>query len=129
MRGTNVSEFEQLDETILQQKQAASHKIEPKPIEIEKIVYRERLVDKSDQMIQTVAIQSQLEQKKQVSVKMCQTEDEKKEMRNLSPFETYDLLFIRDLVNNLNFDNEILNDNSSDLKTAFMFLFNEHKQL
>lgn len=60
---------------------------------------------------------------------MCQTEAQQKEMRNLSPFETYDLLFIRDLVNNLNYDNEILNDNSSDLKTAFMFLFNEHKQL
>jgi hypothetical protein len=50
-------------------------------------------------------------------------------VRNLSPFETYDLMFIRDLVNNLNKDNEMLHDNSSDLKTAFMFLLNEHKQL
>ena len=50
-------------------------------------------------------------------------------MRNLSPFETYDLLFIRDLVNNLNYDNEVLHDNASDLKAAFMFLYNQHKQL
>ncbi len=28
----------------------------------------------------------------------------------LSPFETYDLLFVRDTINNLNKDNEILND-------------------
>jgi hypothetical protein len=38
-------------------------------------------------------------------------------------------MFIRDLVNNLNQDNEVLHDNSQDLKTAFMFLLNEHKQL
>jgi hypothetical protein len=56
----------------------------------------------------------------------CQTENY---VRNLSPFETYDLMFIRDLVNNLNKDNEVLHDNSQDLKTAFMFLLNEHKQL
>ena len=48
----------------------------------------------------------------------------KNEVRNLSPFETYDLLFIRDLVNNLNYDNEVLHDNSEDLKAAFMFLLN-----
>lgn len=36
-------------------------------------------------------------------------------------------MFIRDLVNNLNQDNEILHDNSQDLKTAFMFLLNQHK--
>jgi hypothetical protein len=47
----------------------------------------------------------------------------------LSPFETYDLLFIKDLVNNLNKDNEILYDNTSDLKTAFLFLHHEHKKL
>lgn len=41
--------------------------------------------------------------------KDCQTENQ---IRNLSPFETYDLLFIRDLVNNLNKDNEVLHDNS-----------------
>lgn len=46
------------------------------------------------------------------------------ERRNLSPFETYDLLFIRDLVNNLNYDNEILHENSEDFKAAFMFLMN-----
>jgi len=49
--------------------------------------------------------------------------------RNLSPFETYDLIFIRDLVNNLNCDNEVLHDNAQDLKAAFMFLHREHKQL
>lgn len=58
-----------------------------------------------------------------------QTLKQQPEVRNLSPFETYDFLFIRDLVNNLNKDNEILHDNSQDLKTAFMFLLNEHKQL
>jgi len=55
--------------------------------------------------------------------------EEPKSVRNLSPFETYDLLFIRDLVNNLNFDNEVLHDNADDLKAAFMFLQNEHKRL
>jgi len=34
----------------------------------------------------------------------------------MSPFETYDLLFVKDLVNNLNYDNEILNENLSDYK-------------
>lgn len=60
-----------------------------------------------------------------------QTEEEWPEnrTRNLSPFETYDFLFIRDLINNLNYDNEVLHDNSEDLKGAFMFLLNKHKQL
>ena len=49
--------------------------------------------------------------------------------RNLSPFETYDLMFIRDLVNNLNQDNEVLNDSTQDLKAAFVFLQREHKKL
>lgn len=44
--------------------------------------------------------------------------------RQMSPFETYDFLFIRDLVNNLNKDNEVLNDSNDDLKAAFMFLLN-----
>ena len=92
----------------------------------------EKKVDTSDQNVQTTA---QTEDKKPTTAlvsRLVQTEEEKKaerEVRNLSPFETYDLLFIRDLVNNLNYDNEVLNDNSADLKTAFMFLFNEHKQL
>jgi hypothetical protein len=47
----------------------------------------------------------------------------------LSPFETYDLLFVRELVNNLNMDNEILNDNIGDLKSAFLFLVEKHKLL
>jgi hypothetical protein len=67
-----------------------------------------------------------------LSHKEIQTEkinEEPKSVRNLSPFETYDLLFIRDLVNNLNFDNEVLHDNADDLKAAFMFLQNEHKRL
>jgi RNase adaptor protein for sRNA GlmZ degradation len=29
----------------------------------------------------------------------------------------------------LNHDNEVLHDNEQDLKTAFIFLFNQHKQL
>lgn len=51
------------------------------------------------------------------------------DQQQLSPFQTYDLLFIRDLVNNLNYDNEVLHDNTADLKTAFVFLQREHKQL
>lgn len=47
----------------------------------------------------------------------------------LSPFETYDLLFVRETINNLNYDNEILTDNISDLKGAFMFLLDKHKDL
>ncbi len=47
----------------------------------------------------------------------------------LSPFETYDLLFVRELVNNLNKDNEILNCNIDDLKAGFMFLYDKHKEL
>lgn len=47
----------------------------------------------------------------------------------LSPFETYDLLFVRDTINNLNYDNEILNENISDLKSAFFFLLEKHKEL
>lgn len=39
------------------------------------------------------------------------------------------MLFVKELVNNLNYDNEILNDNISDLKTAFMFLYEQHKDL
>lgn len=47
----------------------------------------------------------------------------------LSPFETYDLLFVRDTINNLNYDNEILNESIHDLKSAFMFLYEKHKEL
>ena len=32
-------------------------------------------------------------------------------------------------MNNLNIDNEVLHDNSSDLKAAFMFLLDQHKKL
>lgn len=56
-------------------------------------------------------------------------EKPKEEVRNLSPFETYDFLHIRDLVNNLNFDNEILLQNGEDLKAGFMYLLRQHKQL
>ncbi|CDW81645.1 UNKNOWN [Stylonychia lemnae] len=47
----------------------------------------------------------------------------------LSPFETYDLLFVRDTINNLNFDNEILNQNVEDLKSGFLYLYQKHKDL
>jgi hypothetical protein len=47
----------------------------------------------------------------------------------LSPFETYDILFVKDLVNNLNLDNEVLNENIDDLKKAFFFLYEKHKVL
>ena len=49
--------------------------------------------------------------------------------KQLSPFETYDLLFVKKLVDDLNYDNEALHDSNVDLKTAFMFLFQEHKKL
>jgi hypothetical protein len=49
--------------------------------------------------------------------------------RDISPFDTYDLLFVKDLVNNLNKDNEVLNGSLEDLKHAFMFLFDKHKIL
>ena len=49
--------------------------------------------------------------------------------RSHSPFDTYDLLFVKELVNNLNKDNEVLNGNIEDLKTAFLFLHEKHKQL
>jgi predicted RNase H-like nuclease (RuvC/YqgF family) len=39
------------------------------------------------------------------------------------------LLFVRDLVNNLNCDNEVLSKNIEDLKMAFLFLFEKHKSL
>ena len=40
----------------------------------------------------------------------------------LSPFDTYDLFFVKDLVNNLNQDNEVLVDSNQDLKYAFHYL-------
>ena len=56
-------------------------------------------------------------------------EEKRMQVRNLSPFETYDLIFLRDLINNLNYDNEVLFDNQNDLKAAFMFIYNEHQHL
>lgn len=47
----------------------------------------------------------------------------------LSPFETYDLLFVRDTVNNLNKDNEVLSESIQDLKGAFIFVVEKHKEL
>ena len=46
-----------------------------------------------------------------------------------SPFETYDLLFVKELVINLNKDNEVLNSNIDDLKTGFLYLHEKHKGL
>ena len=39
------------------------------------------------------------------------------------------MLFVKDLVNNLNKDNEILNANIDDLRTAFIFMVEKHKEL
>ncbi len=50
-------------------------------------------------------------------------------VRSLSPFETYDLMFVKELVNNLNKDNEILNQNIVDFKDAFLYLYEKHKAL
>lgn len=49
--------------------------------------------------------------------------------RSLSPFEAYDMLFVKDLVNNLNKDNDVLNSNIEDLRTGFLFLYGKHKDL
>jgi hypothetical protein len=38
-------------------------------------------------------------------------------------------MFVKDLVNNLNADNEKLTENIDDLKHAFLFLFEKHKIL
>ena len=40
----------------------------------------------------------------------------------LSPFDTYDLYFVKDLVNKLSQDNEVLQDSNQDLKYSFAFL-------
>ena len=40
----------------------------------------------------------------------------------LTPFDTYDLYFVKDLVNDLSKDNEVLQDSNQDLKYAFRFL-------
>ena len=47
----------------------------------------------------------------------------------LTPFDTYDLYFVKDLVNDLSKDNEVLQDSNQDLKYAFRFLIQKHKQL
>ena len=47
----------------------------------------------------------------------------------LSPFDTYDLHFVKDLVNDLSKDNEVLQDSAEDQKTAFRFLVRKHKLL
>ena len=93
-------------------------------------------IDQRDQTIISLPSianrQCQTDQRAAQSHKEIQTDkinEEPRSVRNLSPFETYDLLFIRDLVNNLNYDNEVLHDNADDLKAAFMFLQNEHKRL
>ena len=38
-------------------------------------------------------------------------------------------MFVKDLVNNLNQDNEVLTSNIDDLKFAFLFLYEKHKLL
>ncbi len=54
---------------------------------------------------------------------------EQPQRRQLTPFETYDLLFVQNLVNNLNTDNTVLQSDVEDFKSAWMFLYEEHKQL
>ena len=39
------------------------------------------------------------------------------------------MLFVKDLVNNLNKDNDVLNSNIDDLRTGFLFLYGKHKDL
>ena len=38
-------------------------------------------------------------------------------------------MFVKELVNNLNKDNEVLNHSIGDLKHAFIFLYEKHKDL
>jgi hypothetical protein len=45
----------------------------------------------------------------------------------LTAFDTYDLFFVKDLVNNLQSDNETLVENQQDLKYAFTFLLEKHR--
>ena len=47
----------------------------------------------------------------------------------MSAFDTYDLYFVKDLVNDLHKDNEVLNDSNQDLKHAFRYLLERHKKL
>jgi hypothetical protein len=47
----------------------------------------------------------------------------------LTAFDTYDLYFVKDLVNNLQSDNETLIENQQDLKHAFTFLLEKHRAL
>jgi hypothetical protein len=91
-----------------------------------------------DSTVQHLQVHSILQPKVEVESRDAQTdlkqmvsayiqtdaEPKKQEVRNLSPFETYDYMFIRDLVNNLTFDNEVLHENAEDFKAAFMYLLN-----
>ena len=63
-------------------------------------------------------------QKKRVEVAEQGTQTARRDFApvQLSPFDTYDLFFVKDLVNNLNQDNEVLVDSNQDLKYAFHFL-------
>lgn len=47
----------------------------------------------------------------------------------MTPFDTYDLHFVKQLVNDLSQDNEVLQLSNQDLKFAFAFLQREHKNL
>jgi hypothetical protein len=38
-------------------------------------------------------------------------------------------MFVKELVNNLNKDNEVLNGSIGDLKYAFIYLYEKHKDL
>ena len=58
-----------------------------------------------------------------------QTKRQDFENLKLSPFDTYDLYFVKDLVNDLHKDNEVLNDSNQDLKHAFRYLLERHKKL
>lgn len=87
----------------------------------------------AERRVETNTVQIQTDTKP-VKAREVQTEEawpkkDQNQVRQLSPFETYDFLFIRDLVNNLNFDNEVLHQNGEDLKAGFMFLLNKFKIL
>eukprot|EP00347_Sterkiella_histriomuscorum_P001131 403373207 len=81
---------------------------------------------KRDQTPQTAKRNSQFNV---ISTNNAQIQTEPRGPLMLSPFETYDLLFVRDTINNLNFDNEILSSNVEDLKNGFMYLYQKHKEL
>ena len=80
---------------------------------------------REDPLLQSVVVVQQ----KQVETCQAETQTQRSDLQRiqLTPFDTYDLYFVKDLVNNLSQDNEVLQDSNQDLKYAFSFLLRKHK--